>query len=160
MQTDDRQRWNSVCSNCKQNCLEVSFPATQVQASAGIAALSVRLAAQGLPESKADDVRIALTEAINNVVEHAYAGIAPAKVQVTCRLDHNRLDILISDTGNPLPGYKLPDGIPASVETGVQDLPEGGFGWFLIHQLTSDIWYERRDGCNRLSLRFDFDQQD
>ncbi|WP_348540063.1 hypothetical protein [Ruegeria sp. HKCCE4148] len=35
-------------------------------------------------------------------------------------------------------------------------MPEGGFGWFLIHQLTSDIQYERRDGCNRLSLRFNF----
>ncbi len=143
-----------------KTCLELTFPATEAEASAGISQLSTGLSRQGLPAHMADDVKIALAEAINNVVEHAYAGIAPAKVQVTCRLDHNRLDILISDTGNPLPGYKLPDGVPASVETGVQDLPEGGFGWFLIHQLTSDIWYERRDGCNRLSLRFDFEPQD
>ncbi|MEM7089779.1 MAG: ATP-binding protein [Pseudomonadota bacterium] len=140
-----------------ESCLELNFPATEAEASAGIAKLSTGLARQGLPGNKAGDVRIALAEAINNVVEHAYAGVAPARVQVTCRLDQDRLDILISDTGNPLPGYHPPAGVPASVETAPQDLPEGGFGWFLIHQLTSDICYERRNGCNRLSLRFDFE---
>lgn len=158
MQTDDRQRWNSVCSNCKQNCLEVSFPATQVQASAGIAALSARLAAQGLPESKADDVRIALTEAINNVVEHAYAGVAAADVQIDCSLCAKKLVIQITDTGDPMPELRIPSGTPPSVDTALQDLPEGGFGWHLIHQLASDIQYERKSGGNLLCLRFDFDE--
>jgi serine/threonine-protein kinase RsbW len=139
-----------------KTCLELSFPATETEASAGIEQLSTGLSDQGLPVKKSDEVKIALAEAINNVVEHAYAGIAPAKVQVTCRLDRDRLDILISDTGNPLPGLHPPDGAPASVDTTLQDLPEGGFGWYLIHELTSDIRYERRKGCNRLSLRFDF----
>ena len=141
---------------CNEACLELSFPATKSEASAGVARLCAGLTHQGLPAHKADDVKIALTEAINNVVEHAYAGIAVAKVRVTCRLEQDRLDILISDTGNPLPGHRPPDGVPASIETTLQNLPEGGFGWYLIHQLTSDIWYERSDGCNRLSLRFDF----
>ncbi len=138
-----------------QTCLQLSFPAIEAEASVGIAKLSAGLARHGLPVEKADDVKIALAEAINNVVEHAYSGIEPAKVQVCCRLEHNQLDILISDTGRPLPGCKPPDGTPASVETNLQDLPEGGFGWFLIHELTSEIRYERRDGCNLLSLRFD-----
>ncbi|NOC47281.1 MULTISPECIES: ATP-binding protein [unclassified Ruegeria] len=140
-----------------KTCLELTFPATESEASEGIAKLSVGLAERGLPPHKAGDVKIALAEAINNVVEHAYNGIAAAKVQVTCRLDRDLLDILISDTGRPLPGYRLPDGTPAPMGTDLQDLPEGGFGWFLIHRLTSDIRYERRGGCNRLSLRFDFE---
>ncbi len=141
---------------CNKTCLELSFHATDTEASAGIARLSSGLANHGLPPHKSDDVKIALAEAINNVVEHAYNGIAPANVQVTCRLDRDRLDILISDTGHPLPGFRMPDGTPAPLGETTQDLPEGGFGWFLIHQLTSDIRYERRDGCNRLSLRFNF----
>ncbi|WP_254438803.1 MULTISPECIES: ATP-binding protein [Ruegeria] len=137
-------------------CLDLSFAATETEASAGIAQLSRGLAAHGLPAHKAGDVKIALAEAINNVVEHAYADITPAKVKVRCRLHQNWLEILISDTGNPLPGFRVPDGIPASLGSTVEDLPEGGFGWFLIHELTSDIRYERSNGCNRLSLRFDF----
>lgn len=141
---------------CDDSCLELSFPATEVEASTGIARLCTGLASQGLPAHKAGDVKIALAEAINNVVEHAYARIASARVRVTCRLEYERLDILISDTGNPLPGLEPPDGTPADIGTSLSDLPEGGFGWFLIHQVTSDIRYERRNGCNRLSLRFDF----
>jgi len=141
---------------CEETCLELSFPATEVEASGSIARLCAGLADQGLPTHKADDVKIALAEAINNVVEHAYAGIAPAQVQVTCRLELERLDILISDTGKPLPGLRPPDGTPARIGTVLEELPEGGFGWFLIHQLTSDVHYERHKGCNRLSLRFDF----
>ncbi len=138
-----------------QDRLDLSFPATRDQASAGIASLSKGLAAQGLPAEKAGDVRIALAEAINNVVEHAYAGTAPANVQVNCRLHRDRLDILVSDTGNPMPDCHPPSGMPAQIGSVIQELPEGGFGWFLIRQLTSEIRYERRNGCNHLSLRFD-----
>ncbi len=155
-----QQEWTGVKPLSDEPCLELSFPAIETEASVGIAELSSGLEKRGLPPHKADDVKIALAEAINNVVEHAYAGIAPAKVRVTCRLDQDRLDILISDTGNPLPGLHPPDGTPAPLGTSVQELPEGGFGWFLIHQLTNDIRYEYSRGCNRLSLRFDFARQD
>ena len=138
-----------------QDSVELSFPAVDVAASAGIATLTAQLGARGLPQERAGDVKIALAEAINNVVEHAYAGMEPARVQVNCRFGPDRLDVLISDTGRPLPGARPPDGDPAGVDTALQDLPEGGFGWFLIRQLANDVGYERRDGCNRLFLRFD-----
>lgn len=141
---------------CNGKCLDLIFAATESEASAGIAQLSKCLETQGLPPHKASDVKIALAEAINNVVEHAYADVTPAKVQVRCRLHKNWLEILIADTGNPLPGFRVPDGVPAPLGSTIQGLPEGGFGWFLIHELTSDIRYEHSEGCNRLSLRFDF----
>ena len=145
-----------MASGCQEDCLDLSFPAIEAQASQGIAALSARLAAHGLPANKADDVKIALAEAINNVVEHAYAGVAPADVQVDCSLCKNRLVIRIADTGKPMPDLHPPESVPASVETGLHDLPEGGFGWFLIHQLASEIHYERKNGSNLLRLHFDF----
>lgn len=92
---------------CNGKCLDLSFAATESEASAGIAQLSRCLATQGLPQHKAGDVKIALAEAINNVVEHAYADVTPAKVQVRCRLHRNWLDILISDTGHPCPGFRF-----------------------------------------------------
>lgn len=139
----------------ENKCTELAFSATETEASKGILKLSECLTAQGLPADKAGDVRIALTEAINNVVEHAYAGISPAKVRVACNLQQDRLTILISDSGNPLPGLRPPEGIPAALGSTIDDLPEGGFGWFLIRELTSEVQYERRDGFNWLSLRFD-----
>ncbi len=144
-------------ANCKQDCLNLSFPATQGQASEGIAILSARLAKHGLPESKADDVRIALTEAINNVVEHAYAEISPTDIRIDCSLCAKELIVQIFDSGDPMPGLRVPSSQPAPVDTDLENLPEGGFGWYLIHRLSSDIQYERKDGVNLLYLRFNFD---
>ncbi len=136
--------------------LDLSFSATQTKASAKIAQISQDLAAQGLPAHKAGDVKIALAEAINNVVEHAYADVDRAEVKVQCWMCRNCLKILISDSGNPLPGLRVPDSVPAPLGSAIEELPEGGFGWFLIKEVTSDIRYERSGGRNQLSLRFDF----
>ncbi|TMV04870.1 ATP-binding protein [Ruegeria sediminis] len=153
--SDPGRDWTGVERLQDQNRLELCFPATEAAASAAIATLALRLGARGLTEERAADVKIALAEAVNNVVEHAYAGLEPARVRVECRLRPDRLDILIWDTGRPLPGLRVPAGEPASVDRDLQDLPEGGFGWFLIRQLSSAVGYERRKGWNRLSLRFD-----
>ncbi|WP_424831640.1 ATP-binding protein [Ruegeria sp.] len=144
-----------MARNCEHDCLELNFRAIAAPASAGIKLLGERLSDMGLPAEKIGDIKIALAEAINNVVEHAYADMAPAEVHIKCTLCPNRLDVELSDTGNPMPGLRLPGGIPASVETPRPNLPEGGFGWYLIRQLTSEIQYDRVDGRNQLFLRFD-----
>ena len=146
-----------VKHSISEDSLRFEFPATAIAAGSCISALAAELAKRGLQGERASDVKIAFAEAINNVVEHAYAGLEPERVQVDCTFRSNRLDVLIVDTGRPLPGLRLPDGRPADIETDLQNLPEGGFGWFLIRQLTSTVVYERRNGSNRLRLGFDLD---
>ena len=133
----------------------LSFRATELEARAGIRAVIRRLGARRLGDDHLGNVEIVLAEAVNNVVEHAYSGTPGGEVQVCCDLDPPGLIIRICDTGHPLPDSRLPPGRTADLTGPRQDLPEGGFGWFLIRQLTSDISYERRDGCNCLFLGFD-----
>ena len=142
------------CVNDRQD-LEMFFAATKAEASAGIATLSERLGALGLPETETDDVRIALAEAINNVVEHSYAGTTPENVHVKCSLGTENLEILITDSGVPMPEGALGTRVPASVDTVLSDLPEGGFGWFLIRTLADEVRYDRRNGQNLLFLLFE-----
>ena len=52
----------------------VGFKATELEARSAIAETSGRLRAAGVPSARADEIEIALAEAINNVVEHAFAG--------------------------------------------------------------------------------------
>ena len=53
---------------------------------------------------------------------------------------------------------ELPDGrLAAAAE--IQDLPEGGFGWYLIRTLTTDLTYLREGICNTLSFCVDVDDQ-
>lgn len=142
--------------NCEKDCVELSFPAIEAEASRGIARISDQLTAHGMPPARAGDVKIALAEAINNVVEHAYAGLPPDRVWINCLMCRETLEVQIMDTGNPMPGLQPPGGAPPPLDTIRQDLPEGGFGWFMIRQLTSGLRYERRDGYNCLCLWFDF----
>lgn len=132
-----------------------SFQATELSARDGIGCVVSKLRDLGVSEARAGEVQIALAEAVNNVVEHAYAGRTPGDVRIRCNLDNDQLWISIWDAGLPLPDNRLPPGSPADVSGPIEDLPEGGFGWFLIRELTSDIQYQRTNGSNELSLCFE-----
>lgn len=155
MPTDIMCRAGGVNPDRDSDCLDLRFPATQAQISEGVAALGRHLTKLGLPAGKAGDIKIALAEAINNVAEHAYADIPEANVHVVCHLCPRALKVVIADSGTPMPDLRVPAGRMAHLGNIRQNLPEGGFGWFLIRQLTSEIRYERHRGHNRLYLEFD-----
>ncbi|MDK3019910.1 ATP-binding protein [Pseudodonghicola flavimaris] len=130
------------------------FRATELAARGGIVAVMARLRALELPEHVAGDVELALAEAVNNVTEHAYRGRSDGTITVTGRLEDTRLVLRISDHGLPMPEGKLPK--PRAHDLSDQaELPEGGFGWGLIHALTSSVRYDRRAQRNTLSMMFD-----
>jgi serine/threonine-protein kinase RsbW len=120
-----------------------------------LAALRARLRGHGLPDPACGTVEIVLAEALNNIVEHAYAGSQPGGIALHAALGPDGLTCTLSDRGATLPGAQLPAGRPPDPGTDRETLPEGGFGWFLIRSLTRDVAYAREDGINRLTLRFD-----
>jgi serine/threonine-protein kinase RsbW len=95
---------------------------------------------------------LVLGEALNNIVEHAYATTSgPIEVCVTRTAD--ALACRIADRGASMPGGTPPAGqLPTGLDGPIDDLPEGGFGWFLIRTLTADLTYHRQDGRNHLSF--------
>ncbi len=130
------------------------FKATELAARDGIAAVMARLRAFGLPEGAAGDVELALAEVVNNVIEHAYRGNPGGRIQVTGELSTGLLELRISDSGRPLPGGRIPPFRTADLNRPRAELPEGGFGWPLIRQLSDAVRYERAGTCNTLSMRF------
>lgn len=93
---------------------------------------------------------LVLAEALNNVVEHAYAHF-PGQIEVEVRRDPDHLRFDISDRGLPMPGAQPPPGRLPEAET-FENLPEGGFGWFLIRSLVQDLAYRREGQRNLLSF--------
>ncbi|MGV8985087.1 MAG: ATP-binding protein [Cypionkella sp.] len=105
---------------------------------------------QDLSEDCQSTTEIILAEALNNVVEHAYARFS-GEIEVEVRRDPDQLRFHIKDKGLPMPGAEPPAGrLPRVGPFG--DLPEGGFGWFLIRSLSCDLTYQREDGLNLLSF--------
>lgn len=98
-----------------------------------------------------DTAQIVLAEALNNIVEHAYAQ-TPGEIEVTIDVSSLGLTCRIMDAGLPLPGGALPKGhLPLMRPE--EDLPEGGFGWHLIRTLSQDLNYRREGERNFLSFR-------
>ena len=95
-------------------------------------------------------IEIVLAEVLNNIVEHAYA---ERQGEITIEVSKGPAGIgcRILDTGAAMPGLALPEGTLAPHDP--DDLPEGGFGWFLIRSLTEDLRYSRQSGMNELSFR-------
>ena len=100
-----------------------------------------------LPSDAADCCELVLAEAMNNIVEHAYAdGSGP--VRLTLMRARQRVICRLLDRGRPLPGLALPLGtLPVS-----DSVREGGYGWFLIHSLSQRLIYRRSAGTNRLFI--------
>ncbi len=95
---------------------------------------------------------IAVTEALNNIVEHGYADARKQEILVRLSAEPSHLRIDLTDSGAPFPGGVIPSPDAHDLGGPVGDLPEGGFGWRMIRRLTSSIRYERRAGRNHLSL--------
>ena len=130
---------------------DIRLPAALDAVSAELSALSEAIARASVREDTRDDLMVVLAEVMNNIVLHAYGG-GTGWIEVSVRRVTDRLEVETRDAGRPLPPVLLQGGtLPPEVEV-PDDLPEGGFGWFLIHSLVNDMIYERAEGENRLSF--------
>ncbi|MFA5580692.1 MAG: ATP-binding protein [Paracoccaceae bacterium] len=100
-------------------------------------------------------VELVLAETLNNIVKHAYAGCAGGEISLRLARRARGLHCTVVDCGHPMPAHliTLPCQSPAHSQMPLHDLPEGGFGWFLINALTKDLLYTRDGGHNRISFR-------
>ncbi|MDP4034535.1 MAG: ATP-binding protein [Pseudorhodobacter sp.] len=138
------------------SCARIVISADPTAVREGLRALFDTLLLRGLSMAKRGTVEIVLAEALNNIVEHAYAD-AGGKIELTLQLHHAELVCQIEDKGRPMPGGSLPAGELHVIE-GQESPPEGGFGWHLIRTLSRDLHYRRIDGRNQLSFRLDAGQ--
>lgn len=125
-----------------------------------LCALFDRLMMGQVEEDTRDTAQLVLAEALNNIVEHAYAA-APGEIEVTLEVSATGLTCNIVDQGSPMPGGTLPAGHLPEARHGavlLEDLPEGGFGWHLIRTLSQDLTYRRVGSENMLSFRVEAKQ--
>ena len=113
------------------------------------------------PEDARARLELVLAEVLNNIVEHGISGsrdaaIAADVVEDAPRVVHllvcaagRRLRCVITDSGMLLPQDCL---APRNLPGCKPELPEGGFGWYLIQDLVTDLSYSRMAGRNYLTF--------
>ena len=114
--------------------------------------LREQLAEYGVSEPTCASAEIVLAEALNNITEHAYANQPGGEVEVCSQVGSGMIRFTLSDQGGALPGTRMPRGKNPETKVPFHELPEGGFGWMLIRNLTSSVTYDRDETGNRLTL--------
>lgn len=115
----------------------------------GLTSLMASPMMRRLTEDSQGTVEIVLAEVLNNIAEHAYANY-PGQIEVVIEDQAGEMFFRIKDSGLPMPGGVLPGG-KLNETRELEDLPEGGFGWYLIRLLTKGLTYARTNDANLLN---------
>ncbi len=124
-------------------CLIRSYPAVPESVPRARRALTAFAAAAGAAGKELDDIRLAASEALTNVVMHAYAG-GSGLMHVTAAAAGGEVSVLIADDGG---------GLRAGT-----DAPGLGLGLALIAHACDELTVMKRaSGGTELRMRFALD---
>ncbi len=115
-----------------------------------------------LPQSMSFAIQLCFEEAVSNIVRHGFVGLEGEAglnkdVRLALKCENGAVTATIEDHGvafNP-----LAVAAPAAATT-ISEAVIGGLGIHLIRQFAQHLAYERQDGMNRLTLRFDLAKAD
>ncbi|MBV9804476.1 MAG: ATP-binding protein [Solirubrobacterales bacterium] len=126
--------------NDDSSCLQESRPAITDSVATTRQAIVDFAAAAGARDQQLDDIRLASSEALSNIVQHAYPGRS-GQIHTTARVAAGELWVLIADDGCGLRAGRESDGL--------------GLGLGLIAQVTDEFTVlDRGAGGTELRLRF------
>jgi serine/threonine-protein kinase RsbW len=92
-----------------------------------------------LSEQAIYSVQLAVDEAFTNIVEHAYGGESQEKIECTCRVTDDGLEITLRDCGQTFE----PNGVPEpDLDAALEDREIGGLGLFFIRQLMDEVEFK------------------
>ncbi len=107
---------------------------------------------------KPSSVELAVVEAVNNSIIHAYQSKSGNSVDVTFEYFADQLSIKIKDYGQPMPksvAVRLTGrAVTQRLDVPMQDLPESGWGIELLKAICDKVSYQSLRSGNTISLSF------
>ena len=94
-------------------------------------------------------LRLAVEEAVENIVNYAYSDGA-GYLEADTSVKDGVLSIVLQDAGVPFNPLEKED---PDITLSAEDRPIGGLGIFLCKQLMDSVEYEFSNGCNKLTIR-------
>ncbi|RPE64862.1 serine/threonine-protein kinase RsbW [Pacificibacter maritimus] len=148
-----------VRQRATDHSLRLIIPANERAVRRGLSGIKAGLSSINLVDDDWSTIEIVLAEVLNNIVEHAYSDGEVGLIETQLDFDGKYLWCTTIDSGRPMPNGKLPEGAQKDLNCNLEDLPEGGFGWYLIHKLTEDLHYGRDQGRNMVTFRLNIQRR-
>lgn len=102
-----------------------------------------------MTHTDAANVKLAVEEAVANVINYAYPADETGAITLDAVATHDELRLVITDSGTPFAPTDAPD---VDTSLSAEERQIGGLGIFLVRQLMDTINYERHDNHNILTL--------
>lgn len=103
----------------------------------------------GFNAQQISDIRLAVDEAITNIIKHAYSGEEDHTIEIELTFKDDRLCVELFDTGATfsIKTFKQPN-----IEEKIKQKKRGGMGVYLIHSLMDNVSYGREDDANKMVM--------
>lgn len=105
-----------------------------------------RASAAGFVAPALGEIELAVTEAVSNVMRHAYGGDTSQEVTLEVTVDDRELVIELVDQGSS------PENLPKTMPD-LDDPGPGGYGLYLIREVMDEVRWSRQPRGNVLQLR-------
>jgi serine/threonine-protein kinase RsbW len=152
MLTIDSDSYSDFDSDHPSRTIEIDSQLTQVSWVSD--AWHAFVSAHQLPIDSVAPFELALVEWINNVIEHAYEMKEGHPITIRLMWDGQTVHAFVCDQGHALPRPSLQQqrDAPEVDETQLDDLPEGGWGLFLIQHICDKWQYTSSTDGNQAHL--------
>lgn len=130
----------------------LNFDGTNTQVRESLIQLRAHLQSKDVNATDIGSAELVVAEVLNNIVEHAFNQQTDGWIEMTCTKEQHGWQICIHDNGRAMPRERLPTATMPNLDTLVDDMPEGGFGWAIVQLLAKDFHYSRISGQNNLTF--------
>lgn len=109
-----------------------------------VSGLATRL---GFLYDEIEDMKIAVSEAVTNVVQHAYNSVDEGEIVIGCALYANKIEIMVADYGDGFNFEEIKSKIgPYREDDNISSLREGGLGLYLMETLMDEVKVNNEGG--------------
>ena len=128
------------------------FQSSDLATRDALVAVGRKLESRSVPQTAIETLELVLAEVLNNIVEHAYDAEG-GSVDLSVAITSDGVRCRVADQGRSVPSAVLTGAMLPEAD----DLPEGGWGWYLVTTLAEDIRYQQENGWNVLRMTIPWD---
>lgn len=109
----------------------------------------------GFDYDEIEDLKIAVSEAVTNVVHHAYKENDDGEIVIGCALYNEKIEIMVADYGNSFNFEEIKTKIgPYHLEESIEGLREGGLGLYLMETLMDEVMINNDGGVTVFMTKY------